>query len=61
MFAVFFSEENQLHERDLENIRKEKKKYNQIIEKPSMTAYPKALSRQRTLNYTHMPLLGCVT
>jgi len=33
MFAVFFSEENQLHDKDLEKIRKEKKKYNQIIEK----------------------------
>ena len=32
MFAVFFSEENQLLEKDYQKIRREKKKYNHILE-----------------------------
>jgi len=33
MFSVFFTEENQLPEKEFKKIRKEKKKYNQIVEK----------------------------
>ncbi len=33
MFSVFFTEENQLPEREFKKIRKEKKKYNLIVEK----------------------------
>ena len=33
MFSVFFTEENQLPEREVKKIRKEKKKYNLIVEK----------------------------
>jgi AcrR family transcriptional regulator len=33
MFAVFFSEENQLPEKQFQRIRKEKQKYSQIVEK----------------------------
>lgn len=33
MFSVFFTEENQLPEKDFRKIQEEKKKYNQIVEK----------------------------
>jgi AcrR family transcriptional regulator len=45
MFAVFFSEENQLHESDLQEIRKEKKRYNQIIEEIIKDGISKGLIR----------------
>jgi len=32
MFAVFFSEENQLPEKDFQKIRREKRKYSQVVE-----------------------------
>ena len=33
MFSVFFTEENQLSQKDFKKIQKEKKKYNRIVEK----------------------------
>jgi AcrR family transcriptional regulator len=46
MFSVFFTEENQLPEREFKKIRKEKKKYNLIVEKIIEEGISKGLFRK---------------
>ena len=58
MFAVFFSEENQLHESDFQKIREEKKKYNKIIEKIIEEGISKDLFRKADPKLQSYAIIG---
>ena len=58
MFAVFFSEENQLLEKDYQNIRKEKRKYNHILEEIFKEGISKGVFKKVDVKLQSYAILG---
>ena len=58
MFAVFFSEENQLLEKDYQKIRKEKKKYNHILEEILKEGVSKGVFKKVDVKLQSYAILG---
>lgn len=58
MFAVFFSEENQLLEKDYQKIRKEKRKYNHILEEIIKEGISKGVFKKADVKLQSYAILG---
>lgn len=58
MFAVFFSEENQLLEKDYQKIRKEKRKYNHILEEILKEGISKGVFKKVDVKLQSYAILG---